>query len=99
MKEPGLRKDPAVGSDIDLHLAYVTLREMLYSPLTVVVGRQAFHYGNSFIVDAGGTNNSAPLDSGLNSVAEDLTKQTAQDAIRFIFDYEPLSVEFLVSKD
>src|SRR3989338_10636780 len=42
-------------SDIDLHLAYVTLREMLYSPLTVVVGRQAFSYGNSFIVDAGGT--------------------------------------------
>ena len=26
-------------TDVDLNLAYVTLREMLYSPLTVVVGR------------------------------------------------------------
>ncbi|MEK6714236.1 MAG: alginate export family protein, partial [Nitrospirota bacterium] len=91
------QKDATDGG-IDLHLAYVTLREMLYSPLTVVVGRQAFSYGNSFIVDAAGTNTSAPADSGLNNVAEDLTKQTAQDAVRFIFDYEPLSVELLLSK-
>lgn len=94
------QKDPnaAYDSAIDIHLAYVTLREMLYSPLTVVVGRQAFHYGNSFIVDAAGTNNSAPTDSGIALIAGDLTKQTAQDAFRFIFDYEPLSVEVLVSK-
>lgn len=91
------QKDTLDGG-IDLHLAYVTLREMLYSPLTVVVGRQAFHYGNSFIVDAAGTNNSAPTDSGLNGVAEDLTKQTAQDAIRLVFDYKPLSIELLFAK-
>ncbi|MBF0386080.1 MAG: hypothetical protein HQL27_09480, partial [Candidatus Omnitrophica bacterium] len=29
-------------TQVDIHLAYVTLREMLYSPLTVVIGRQAF---------------------------------------------------------
>lgn len=85
-------------TDIDLLLAYVTLREMLYSPLTVVVGKQAFHYGNSFIVDSGGTNNAAPGDSGIMAVAGDLTKQTTKDAVRFIFDYEPLSVELLFSK-
>lgn len=90
--------DSANSTDVDLLLAYVTLREMLYSPLTVVVGKQAFHYGNSFIVDSAGTNNSAPADSGLASIAGDLTKQTTQDAIRFIFDYEPLSIELLVSK-
>ncbi len=82
---------------VDLLLAYVTLREMLYSPLTVVVGKQAFHYGNSFIVDSGGTNTAAPADSSLQ-VAGDLTKQTTQDAFRFIFDYEPLSIEVLASK-
>src|SRR4029077_16155913 len=49
-------------SDIDLFNAYVTLKEMLYSPLTVVLGRQNFHYGNSFIVDSSGTNNAAPGD-------------------------------------
>lgn len=90
--------DSANSTDVDLLLAYVTLREMLYSPLTVVVGKQAFHYGNSFIVDAAGTNNSAPADSGLASIAGDLTKQTTQDAVRLIFDYEPLSIEVLVSK-
>ena len=55
-----------VSTDIDLLLAYVTLREMLYSPLTVVVGKQAFHYGNSFIIDSAGANNAIPADSGLS---------------------------------
>ena len=92
--------DTAAGdsSDIVINLAYATLREMLYSPLTVVVGRQAFHYGNSFIIDSAGTNNSAAGDSGISPAAGDLTKGTAQDAVRLIFDYNPLTVEFLVSK-
>ncbi len=88
----------ADSTDIDLNLAYVTLREMLYSPLTVVLGRQAFHYGNSFIVDSAGTNNVAPADSGLSLIAKDLTKQTALDAIRLIFDYNPLKLELLYAK-
>ncbi|MCB9747757.1 MAG: alginate export family protein [Candidatus Omnitrophica bacterium] len=85
-------------SNVDLYLAYVTLREMLYSPMTVVVGRQLFSYGNSLIVDATGTNNLSPTDSALVGVAKDLTKQTSQDAIRLIFDYNPLTVELLYSK-
>ncbi|MBI5149553.1 MAG: alginate export family protein [Candidatus Omnitrophica bacterium] len=93
------QKDPVVAdSAVDIHLAYVTLREMLYSPLTVVAGRQAFHYGNSFILDSSGSNNTAPTDSGINTIAEDLTKQTALDAVRLIFDYEPLTLEVFASK-
>lgn len=89
----------ADGTDgIDINLAFVTLREMLYSPLTVVVGRQVFSYGNSLVMDATGTNNSAPSESGLGSVAGDLTKQTAMDAIRAILNYDPLKLEFLYSK-
>jgi len=88
----------ATNSDIDLNLAFVTLREMLYSPLTVVVGRQVFSYGNSLVVDATGTNNAAPSDSGISGAAVDLTKQTALDAIRLIFDYNPLTLEILYSK-
>lgn len=83
---------------VDINLAYVTLREMLYSPLTVIVGRQVFKYGNSFIIDATGANNVAPSDSGLSSVANDFTWQTAQDAVRLVFDYNPLTLEFLYSK-
>lgn len=85
----------SASTDVDLNLAFVTLREMLYSPLTVIIGRQAFSYGNSFIIDSAGANNVAPGDSGLDGVAEDLTKQTALDAIRLIFDYNPLTLEFL----
>ncbi len=83
---------------IDINLAFVTLREMLYSPLTVVVGRQVFSYGNSFIMDATGTNNVGPNTSALQDVAQDLTKQTAMDAVRAILNYDPLKIEFLYSK-
>ncbi len=83
---------------VDLNLAYVTMKEMLYSPLTVTLGRQNFAFGNSFVIDSAGTNNSAPADSGLNSIAEDLTKQTAQDAIRLTFDYNPLTIDVVYSK-
>lgn len=86
-------QDPASNAtDIDLLRAFVTLREMLYSPLTVVIGRQAFAFGNSFIFDTAGTNNSAPTDSALSGIAEDLTLQTNLDAIRFILDYNPLTI-------
>ncbi|OGX06974.1 MAG: hypothetical protein A2Z88_04185 [Omnitrophica WOR_2 bacterium GWA2_47_8] len=94
----GEEAQTAEDNDIDLNLAFVTLREMLYSPLTVVVGRQSFAYGNSFIVDSGGTNNNISGASGLSGVAEDLTLRTAQDAVRLIFDYNPLTVELLASK-
>lgn len=82
----------STASGVDLLRAYVTLREMLYSPMTVVVGRQWFAFGNSFIFDAAGTNNSAPGDSGIASVAADLTLQTNLDAIRVILDYNPLTI-------
>ncbi|MBF0385088.1 MAG: hypothetical protein HQL27_04370, partial [Candidatus Omnitrophica bacterium] len=71
------------------------LREMLYSPLTVVIGRQAFSYGNSLIVASGGIGGT---DSGLNAVAGDLSEQEAANAIRAILDYDPLKIEFLYSK-
>jgi len=78
---------------IDINLAYVTLKEMLYSPLTVVIGRQNFRYGNSLIIDSMGLNNQAPASSGLNNIAEDLSKASAFDSIRAILDYNPLKIE------
>ena len=85
-------------SDIDLHLAYVTLKEMLYSPLTLVVGRQTFSFGNGLVFDATGANNLAPGDSGIRTIAQDLTMQTAMDAIRAIFDYNPLTITAFYAK-
>jgi hypothetical protein len=78
---------------MDVVEAYLKIREMLYSPLTVVIGRQSFSYGNSFIFDSAGRNNAAPAESGINGVANDLTKQTTLDAVRAMFNYDPLMVE------
>ncbi len=83
-------------TEIDLNLAYVTLREMLYSPLTVVVGRQTFAYGNSLVFDATGTNNSS--NGRLNGVAQDFTLRSALDGVRAILDYKPLTIETFYAK-
>jgi hypothetical protein len=90
-------EDSNGSNDLDINLAYVTLREMLYSPLTVVIGRQNFAYGNSFVIDSAGPNNAADA-GGLKGVAEDLTMATAQDAVRLIFDYNPLTIDVVASK-
>ncbi|MDP2653938.1 MAG: hypothetical protein Q8Q08_07905 [Candidatus Omnitrophota bacterium] len=86
-----------VANDIDLNLAYVTMREMLYSPLTVIIGRQVFAYGNSFVIDASGTNNNV-AEGGLNGIAEDFTKRTALNAIRMVLDYNPLTIDVVFAK-
>ncbi len=76
---------------INLYLAYAKLREMLYSPLTLVVGRQTFAYGNGFVFDATGPNNSAT--GALSTIASDLTRRSSLDAVRAILDYKPLTIE------
>ncbi len=80
-------------TEVDLYLAYVTLREMLYSPLTVTVGRQVFAYGNGLILGDGGVNNAAT--GPLGSVAADLTKRTAYDGIKAVLDYKPLTLDLI----
>jgi hypothetical protein len=45
--------DDADTGDIEINLANVTLNELLYSPLTVTVGRQDLQYGRGFIVGSG----------------------------------------------
>lgn len=45
--------DMAGGGDIDLHTAYITLKEFFYSPLTLKIGRQPLIYGQGFIVGPG----------------------------------------------
>ncbi len=94
----GLDVDTANGSnDVDLNLAYVTLKEMLYSPLTMIIGRQNFAFGNSFVMDSAGSNNSVST-GGIKGAAEDLTKRTALDAVRAILDYNPLTINLIAAK-
>ncbi len=81
-------------TNIQLYLAYATLRELLYSPLTVTVGRQALSYGNGLVLGDGGSNNTAGS-SNLSTVAADLTKRTTWDGVKAVFDYKPLTLDLL----
>jgi len=82
-------------SAVDINQAFVVLREMLYSPLTVIIGRQRFSYSNGLLMSSAITQ-----DTGLatNSYSSDFTKQKAFDAIRAILDYDPLKVEVFYAK-
>lgn len=87
----------AASTDVDLNLAYLTLREIFGSNATIMIGRmgEGWRYGNGFVWDATGANNVAPGDSGLSTVARDLTRQTALDGVRAIFDLNPLTVDLV----
>ena len=88
--------DGGDATDVDLCQAFVELREMLYQPLTVKVGRQHLQYGNSFIIGPGGPNNIAT--NTLTGVADDLTKRTALDAVKVVLDYNPLTIDGFMAK-
>ncbi len=94
----GTEDDPSSNNtDIDLNVAYVTFKEMLYSPLTVHIGRQNnIRYGNGFIFDSQGQNNTAT--GAFATIAQDLTKRKALDAIRAVLDYHPLTIDLFYGK-
>jgi hypothetical protein len=84
--------------DVDINWAYVRMKELLYSPLTVELGRMQLNYGNAFIIGANGPNNSAAAGSNIGSFAEDLTKAAALDAVKAILDYKPLTIDLFAAK-
>jgi len=81
------------GNDsIDLDLAYVTLKEFLYSPLTLTVGRQEIRFGNGLVIG------NAKVASGVVNIPTDLTERKAFDAIRATLNYDPLVVDMIYAK-
>jgi len=81
--------------DLDLDLAFVTLKEFLYSPLTLTVGRQELRFGNGWIVGDPDTNGAA-LRSHL--AEGDLSARKSFDAIRATLDYDPLVIDAIFAK-
>ncbi|MCX5706702.1 MAG: alginate export family protein [Candidatus Omnitrophica bacterium] len=81
-------------TNIDLDLAYVTLKEFLYSPLTVTVGRQDMRFGNGLIIG-----NARNYDTKvLGGVPSDLTERKAFDAVRATLNYDPLIIDLVAAK-
>ncbi len=88
--------ESATNTDIDLDLAYATLKEFLYSPLTLTVGRQELRYGNALII--GASNTYAGVANINNGVPSDLTMRKAFEAIKASFNYDPLIIDVLYAK-
>jgi len=79
-------------TNIDLDLAFVTLKEFLYSPLTLTIGRQEIKFGNGLIVAKSGAA------AGTTSLPTDLSERAAFDAIRATLDYDPLVVDVVYAQ-
>ncbi|MDO8674613.1 MAG: alginate export family protein [Candidatus Omnitrophota bacterium] len=84
-------------TNVQLYLAYATMREFLYSPLTVSVGRQYFGYGNNLIIGTDGVNNVAT--GNLAAIANDMTLRSTYDGVKAILDYKPLTIDLLYFKN
>ena len=78
--------------DVIVDLAYVTLKDFIYSPLTVTIGRQDLWFGKGFIV---GANLQVPS----NTIsAGEYTTIWSFDAIKAVLDYDPWTITAVYSK-
>ena len=80
------------GNAVQLETAYVQMKELLYSPLTLTVGRQPLVYGNQFIIGS----NSNVTNAG--KAWGDVTQEGNFDAIKAVLSYDPLTVDLLASR-
>lgn len=82
-------------TEVDLDLAYVEMKEFLYQPLTLIVGRQNLRYGNALIIgdpDANFTAAKAPV------AMADLSLRKSFDAVRAILDFSPYTIDLIYAK-
>ena len=78
--------------DVGIDLAYVELKEFLYSPLTLKIGRQDLFFGKGFIVGAN------LQDPHGNLSAPEYTAVHSFDAIRATLDYDPWTIDVVYAK-
>ncbi|MFH1441525.1 MAG: alginate export family protein [Candidatus Omnitrophota bacterium] len=92
--------DNITSTEVSIDLAFVTVKEFLYSPLTVTVGRQDLRFGNAMIIGDPDTNNQATTASAFGGATRDpdLSARKAFDAIRATLDYDPLRIDAIYSQ-
>ena len=83
--------------DVTLDEAYVTLKEMLYAPLTLKIGRQNIWLGKGFVV---GNSGALVWDSNatLPVQVHELSDNTAFDSVRATLDYDPWTIDLIYAK-
>lgn len=77
---------------VGVDLAYIELKEFLYSPLTLKIGRQDLWFGKGFIV---GKNQRSPFGS-INAI--EYTTLESFDAVRATLDYDPWTIDLVAAK-
>lgn len=80
--------------DVFVDLAYVQMKEIFYSPLTLTIGRQDLWWGRGFVLG----NNSTAWDQQGSITANEYSIQTAFDAIRATLDFNPWTIDAIYSK-
>jgi hypothetical protein len=87
---------------VDLELAYVTLKNFIYSPLTVSVGRQNLWFGKGFIVGQNQRVNSAFNYGVVNTPsplsAPEYSALNAFDSVKAVLDFDPWTLTGIYSK-
>ena len=78
--------------DVVLDLAYVQMKEIFYTPLTLTIGRQDLVFGRGFII---GWN---PQDSQNVFQADEFTQVQSFDALRATLDFSPWTIDLVYSK-
>jgi hypothetical protein len=90
--------------DVMIDLAYVQLKNFVYSPLTLTIGRQDLWFGRGFVI---GANQQNPgTGSGLqgnninagNLSAPEYTAINSFDAVKAVLDYDPWTITGIYSK-
>jgi hypothetical protein len=94
--------DAVNANDVNLDLANVTLKELIYSPLTVTLGRQDIKIGSGLVVadstrPTWGNANTGP-DGTLTAGFGDLSVRKAFDAIRGTLDYDNWALDAVIIK-
>lgn len=80
---------------VGVDLAYVTLKNFVYCPLTVTIGRQDLWFGKGFIV---GSNQVYNNYSNGRLQAPEYTAYTAFDSVKATLDYDPWTITAIYSK-
>lgn len=98
----GIATSDGGSGQIDLDLAYVTLKEFLYSPLSITVGRQNLRYGSALVVGDPDTN-AAVADYQNNSrrlprSLADFSLRKSFDAVKAVLNYDPLVIDLIYSR-
>jgi len=88
----------ADNTDVAIDLAYIELKEFLYQPLSITVGRQNLRYGSALIVGDPDTNMTVGTTSITNYRFGDLSLRKSFDAVKAVLDFSPWTIDAIYSK-